>query len=162
MSDSADDKSSKNYTELDEAQFNFGQQILAFMNKKLPSGRVLEVGRTPQVMIDAGADDLPLIITQKALHHIAEERKGHGIRPVKLISLPRLLVDPLAIYQSMSHPDGQVVVINLLHENSNLVVAVHLNRREGRREVNKIKSIYAKDSPLSFWREAGVVLYEKT
>lgn len=145
---------------LAEAQCNFGEQIFAFMRGALPSSHVLDLGITPQAMIDAGADRLPLVITQKALRHVAEERKGHGIKPTKLIRLPYLLADPLAIYQSSSEPDGQVIVINLSHEGSSLVVAVHLNKREARREVNAIKSVYSKDSSFGRWSDAGLLLYD--
>ena len=146
-----------------QAQFNYSRQLQRYIDKELPKYEVIQLGPTPEVMLLTGADQLPITLDQAALAHAAEDRDGHNIDPKRLRFLPLNLRKPLAIFESASMPDSQVIVTNIEQDGHKVMVAVHLNRKEGKLEINSIRSLYRRPvEQYVRWAEQGLLLYLDT
>ena len=125
----------------------------------------LEVGITPQVLQNVGLPQLPMVIGVKMLDKCHFD---HGITEATLARLDELIANPTAIYKSDSpHIDHStmqaVVLVTIENKDGNpLLVAVHANQTSGRRQVNKIKSIYdKKEAVVKKWRANGLLLWDR-
>lgn len=125
----------------------------------------LEVGKTPEVLLNLGVPDLPMIIGVKVIDKCYFE---HGVPEATLGRLYDLIANPTSIYKSDSpHLDhsqvNAIVVVTVETKNGNpLLIAVHINKTVGRRQVNQICSVYDKKKEVvEKWRDKGLVLWDK-
>lgn len=73
-------------------------------------------GDTPESLLRLGLEDLPMMHTRS---HLSMELtpdaypfNGHGVDPAVLTSLPELLEDPIAVYESPTRPNRLVAVLD--------------------------------------------------
>jgi hypothetical protein len=102
---------------------------------------------------------LPIVIAPGVIRKITEEKRSIPIDLLK--KMPTALRDPIFVFDSASVPDAQTVFIDLRHEGANLIVAIHLNRKAGRTEVNRIASVYGKTNEMAApeWIKAGLLRF---
>ena len=118
----------------------FRRELQDYIDGKLDRRHVFRLGTTPEVMRLVGVDELPIELSASVLER--KEAK-HGLVLDDLKNLPHELANPIAITQSGTVPDAIVVITELPTANGNpLVVAIHLNQRHGKFEVNSIRSIH--------------------
>ena len=140
----------------------FAEQVDGALDRKLPKGdSVLVSEHTPEWIIKAGFDDLPMLITQKHLRDIntPEETVGkgnyHGISREKIKQLPIRLQNPVMLFDSLTDSRSIVVVTDMLDDKGRpVVVAV---RADGSGmylgidiKSNFVTSFYGKDGFASF------------
>ena len=123
------------------------------------TSRDLPVGSTPAVLVASGADPLPIVIAPGVVRKVTDGKHTLSVELVKRI--PAALRDPIFVLDSASIPDAQTVIVDLRDGRANIVVAIHLNRTSGRREVNRIASLYGKTNELAVpeWIKAGLLRY---
>ena len=131
--------------------------------KYIPNAPI-DLGRTPDVLVELGAEQLPLrIVEPKKLFQIVgnRNRKDHGIGSGILAQVPGKLHEPLAVFDSKS--EGLVLVLELHDSKGNpIVAAVHLSKKQGYNQVNKVASIYGKDNAQAIfedWEKEGLLRY---
>lgn len=125
-----------------EQSRKFAQQVEQFLAREIPREQPLVVGHTPKVLRALGAEDLPVVVTQRTLAKIVEGKHGIPVDMVK--TLPRLLDDPLMVFDSATD-GGLVVLTDQSFNGAPVVVAIHLTVEEQRYQVNRVASIYGKD-----------------
>jgi|GEM_PF-597725 len=137
----------------------FARQLDRYVTGDLPGSDPLLVGDTPAVLRLLGADSLPVVINRSTVDKVLREK--HGLPLELLKQLPRQLADPIMVFGSASERDGLVVMTELQHEGKTVVAAVHLNNKAGRLEVNRVASVYGKDSDRIFakWINDGLLRY---
>lgn len=120
----------------------FKNELQDYIDGKLDNRHVFKLGTTPEVMRLVGADDLPVELSASVLER--KEAK-HSLILENLSNLPEELADPIAVMQSSTIPDAITLITELpTIDRHNMLVAVHLNKRFGKAEINSIRSIYPK------------------
>jgi putative transposase len=133
----------------------WAESVDQFLAGTLKRSDPLRVGSTPEVLQAVGAQDLPMEMTQRKASKILRDK--HGLPADILKGLPRLLAEPVAVFDSATMANSLVVLTEARDEEGKPVIAaVHLAVREGHHEVNEIASVYGKDG-FSGWfkREVG-------
>ncbi len=139
----------------------FKNELQDYIDGKLDNRHVFKLGTTPEVMRLVGADDLPVELSASVLER--KEAK-HSLILENLSNLPEELADPIAVMQSSTIPDAITLITELpTIDRHNMLVAVHLNKRFGKAEINSIRSIYPKtQSGLQTAIDRGELRYINT
>ena len=130
--------------QLDE---NLGQQINDWIKHHgkaggTYNGRYFELGTTPDIFIKHGAPKVDLIMYEECLLKVNGEK--HQIQLSEIARLPSQLNDPILLFRG-SHPNSFVALTELKNEiGHDVVVVVHINKRNNRSVINKIASVYSK------------------
>ena len=139
----------------------FSEQVDRWQNGNMEIDEVFNLGNTPQVMKSLGADDLPIIMTQKVMHKITGGK--HDIPISELKKLPENLESPVMVFRSATMDNAYVILTEMTDSSGDSVVAaLHLNKKQNRLRVNRIASVYGKDKIENFIRnqaDAGNLLY---
>jgi|GEM_PF-5647501 len=133
----------------------WAESVDQFLAGTLKRSDPLRVGSTPEVLQAVGAQDLPMEMTQRKASKILRDK--HNLPADILKDLPRLLAEPVAVFDSATMANSLVVLTEARNEEGKPVIAaVHLAVREGHHEVNEVASVYGKDG-FSGWfkREVG-------
>lgn len=157
----------KNNLVLQQDVKEFKEQIDLMQQNKIPSWNAIRVrSKTPQVLIDIGLDDLPMLITQRHLkHNLESENDDHAIDEEVLLQIPFALEDPEYILKSKTKVNSVVVVTSLLNKNRDPIVISVDKDGEGtfnniRIKSNFITSIYGRKNFDKFINSSEI-LYKK-
>lgn len=114
----------KNNLVLQQDVKEFKEQIDLMQQNKIPSWNAIRVrSKTPQVLIDIGLDDLPMLITQRHLkNNLESENDDHAIDEEVLLQIPFALENPEYILKSKTKVNSVVVVTSLLNKNGDPIV----------------------------------------
>lgn len=114
----------KNNLVLQQDVKEFKEQIDLMQQNKIPSWNAIRVrSKTPQVLIDIGLDNLPMLITQRHLkNNLESENDDHAIDEEVLLQIPFALEDPEYILKSKTRDNSVVVVTSLLNKNEDPIV----------------------------------------
>ena len=130
------------------------------------SNRPIELGATPKIFERLGVPQLPMRITEPSkLFQIVRNQSGrdHDISPDVLAEIPYKLQEPLAVFNSDTEKNALVAVMELKDsQNRPVIAAVHINKKVGFNQINKIASIYGKDNAerkFAEWTEKGHLRY---
>lgn len=135
----------RNAQKVRAAETQWVAHLTAWRNKTLDRRQSIALGGTPPPLLLAGAEDRPLVIGPAVLDKVAQDL--HRVPVSELARLPAALADPVAVLQSRTQPEALVVLTELQEQGKPVLVAIHLNAREGRTEVNRIASLYGKPRP---------------
>ncbi|MCD7725849.1 MAG: ssDNA-binding domain-containing protein [Clostridiales bacterium] len=138
-------------------ELTFAEQIDAVLAGKANPFNSLKVCDTPQILLDVGLSQLPMLYTQRhlkdALHPKSNQNPHwHGLTVEQVKKIPELLRKPAMVFDSMSkhNPASIGVVLNAVdHDNAPILVIVKPGGK-GTYELeqigsNFITSIYGKD-----------------
>ncbi|EMR6670982.1 hypothetical protein WJV12_005296 [Salmonella enterica] len=135
---------------------------LAKMMKSLrTTDLVVEVGRTPPVLRNLGAPDLPVSISRDVIRKAINNVK-HFVNMDTIEQLPELMHDPLAVYDSATQDNSLVLWLNAVDRNGDPVLAaVHMNSKKDVIEVNRIASVYGTEEgkKIRNMERKGLALY---
>ncbi len=122
----------------------------------------ITIGRTPPVLRNIGAPDLPLVIYRDTVRKATNGVK-HDVPMEVIEQLPELIHDPEAVYQSATEKNAVVMLFDAVDKNGDPVIgAVHLKTDKKGLEINKVASVYgAFPSKLSKMDREGLALYKK-
>lgn len=168
-----DNDSKKTYADACRRYLAYGAEIEACLNRKLSQTTAVWVGKTPQVLIDAGCKYEDMYITQKHLRNILRSNDAgiggahyHDIDMRQFRQLPELLADPLVIAAMEDHPNRLIAVLNVQDKQGNpLIVPIE---KDGRafykdKKVNAsfILSVYGKKNIERYLTKAEIIYIDK-
>ncbi len=126
---------------------NLGQQLQDWLNgggkaNGSFNGEYFDLGSTPSVFIKHGASEVKVIMLPDCVVKITGGK--HSIALEEIAKLPIELNDPVLLFEG-SVPNSFVAVTEMVDKQGNdVIVAVHINRRQKRLVVNRIASLYSK------------------
>lgn len=140
----------------EDQQINFSEQVDAVINRTYPFYSSLKICDTPQILLDIGCDQLPMLYTQRHLRDAIRPKnpdKGHhGLTVNQIKAMPELLADPVMVFDSLSRDDSIVVMTTEVDEDLSPVIATIRPNGQGRYIVdtnissNYVTSIYGRDN----------------
>ena len=151
---SLDEKNNINFSfDIDDrgsvAQNAFAKQIDDWLQGKMKSNDYFQLGETPTVLKNLGANGLPVVMTQDVMRKITGLK--HGIALDELKMLPKNIAEPIMIFESSTFPNSFVVLTEIMDKTGDdVVVAIHLNKTENRLNVNRVASVYGKPNIENF------------
>ncbi len=110
------------------------EQIDKYYKKKLKSHDLVRLGKTPELLIQFGAPNLPIVIQQSTITKCI--RKPTGSRSAH--DLPRILI------QDKNRNSISLISSMMDKKNCSILIAIRLNERRMEIQVNEVKSIYGK------------------
>ncbi|MBQ7263586.1 MAG: hypothetical protein IJR14_07675 [Synergistaceae bacterium] len=132
------------------AEEAWGENVDGVLNGTIRQDAHVKVMETPTVFTLIGAQRLPIYVEASKISTVLAQHKG--MTPEILKQVPRALADPVAIFTSKTHPNTRVVVMTEIQDTNGatVIVPVELGRKQHAYYVNKISSIYGKDSDVWF------------
>lgn len=164
----ADEKVVENFANQVDAWKSTNSQLQTLLNSKSGSpqvtariqelrgilGKPLNLGKTPAVLQELGADNLPIIITSNVVDKVTGGTDlAHEISIDELKKLPYELADPIMVFNSDTDkktttkgiPRSLVILTTLKNERGHeIVAAIHLNKKQGFTEINNVASIHSR------------------
>lgn len=144
-----------------KSEKTFAEQVDEALSGKLPFYTSLKVCDTPQILIDVGCEQLPMLYTQKHLKNAIlppdEKNHRHGLEIEQIKRLPELLSYPVMIIDSPNRKDSIIVVTSEVDKSDNPIIASIKPNGKGRYEVenvssNFITSVYGRNNFPEFFR----------
>lgn len=147
-----DDSTDKLFAVSDEVKTKLSKQIDKWLNGKMSSNEVFEFGKTPIVLKELGAADLPVVMSQSTMAKINGVKHDVSLEIIR--NLPQSIAEPIMVFKSDTVPNSFVILTEMDDMNGKpIVAALHLNKKENRLSVNRITSIYGKDGIKGFLTE---------
>lgn len=140
---------------------SFAEQVDEALGGVLPFYTSLKVCDTPQILLDVGCEQLPMLYTQKHLKNAIlppdEKNHRHGLEIEQIKRLPELLSHPVMIIDSPNRKDSIIVVTSEVDKSDNPIIASIKPNGEGRYEVenvssNFITSVYGRNNFSEYFR----------
>lgn len=125
------------------------------LDGKLPFYTSLKVCDTPQILLDIGCEQLPMLYTQKHLKNAIlptdDKNHRHGLEIEQIKRLPELLSYPAMIIDSPNRKDSIIVVTSEVDKSDNPIIAIIKPNGNGKYEVenvstNFITSVYGRNN----------------
>lgn len=130
----------------------FRKQVDKWFSGEMTSSEQLDIGKTPIVLKELGAKELPIVMSQDVIVKMTGGK--HNISLDEIKKIPEAIADPIMIFKSATVDNAFVILTELLDKSGNdVVVALHLNKKYNRLSVNRIASAYGKDNVNSFTEE---------
>jgi len=147
--------------DIKKATAEFSNQIDKWQRGEMKSSEHFDLGRTPVVLQNIGADNLPVIMTQKVMDKITGGKRDIDLTELK--KLPENISAPVMVFKSATTPNAYVILTEMTDKNGDsIITAMHLNKQNGFNFVNRIASVYGKESVGNFVNkqvDAGNLLY---
>ena len=140
---------------------SFAEQVDEALGGVLPFYTSLKVCDTPQILLDVGCEQLPMLYTQKHLKNAIlppdEKNHRHGLEIEQIKRLPELLSYPVMIIDSPNRKDSIIVVTSEVDKSDNPIIASIKPNGKGRYEVenvssNFITSVYGRNNFSEYLR----------
>ncbi len=140
---------SNDFTASPQTMEHFSNQISEWQNGTMKKSEMFELGDTPLVLKSLGADDLPVVMTQKVMEKITGGKHNIAVDTIK--NIPQAITDPVMVFNSDTVDNAFVILTELTDVNGNdVIVAMHLSRGDKHHNINKISSVYGKDNIKNF------------
>lgn len=144
---------------------SFDKQVDKAIQGKLDRYNALFVCHTPQLLLDLGFKQLPMLYTKKHLKNAIAPKSSknvhkHGLAVRQIKRLPDMLKEPVMVFRSKTEKDSIVAVTNELNRNkAPVVIAVKMNGKgvynNKEQPSNFVTSVYGKNNNfLSFILDA--------
>lgn len=105
----------------------------------------LELGNPSDKLTNCGIPDIPI---EMAVQRLIDKKlqSNHPFSLVAVAHMPKYLANPIAVFQSKTRIDCKVIFTEMENKGINMVVAIEMNKRYGKKQVNSVRSIYPKDN----------------
>lgn len=152
-------------------QARYENEVEQVIDGEFPFYSAVKVCDTPEILLDAGCEYLPILITQKhILNSISEDEHNHhkhGLSIEQIKKLPEFINEPVIIFDSISRADSIVLVTDDIDKNNNPIIVSIRPNGKGRYELeeldsNFITSVYGKDNFVNYIQrvaEKGKILF---
>lgn len=140
----------------EESDISFTEQVEKSISGDLPFYSALKVCDTPDILLQAGLAQLPMLYTQKHLKDALSTKEAgnihrHGLNIEQIKKIPQLLEEPVMIYDSLSKKDS-IIAVTSEFDGDNLPIVVSIKPNGSGRynletvESNFITSIHGRNN----------------
>ncbi|HIB1507713.1 TPA: LPD38 domain-containing protein [Salmonella enterica subsp. enterica serovar Muenchen] len=140
----------------------YRKDLAKMMSSRRTGELTAQIGRTPPVLRNLGAPDLPVFISRDVVRKATNDVK-HFVNMDTIEKLPELMYDPVAVYQSATHDNALVLWLDAVDRKGHPVLtAVHMNNKLHLLEINRIASVYGPDNgmgKINYMEGKGLALY---
>ena len=123
---------------------SFSKQVDDVLNGSFPFYSALKVCDTPQILLDVGCEQLPMLYTQKHLKNAIKSNSNkqhfHGLDIEQIKKLPELIENPTMVYDSLSRNDSIVMVTTEFDKSNNPIVVSVKPNGMGKYELETMES----------------------
>ena len=147
---------------------SFSKDLDAWKAGKLNPGTEVTIGNTPGILLNLGAKQLPIEISQNTIAK-AVNPKGvaggkHDLTIDLLKQLPEQINDPIMVFKSATRPEDSFVILTELKDKngSSVIASIALDVRHSKHKANAISSVYGKNDSVKFIQaqiDEGRLLY---
>ena len=135
-----------------ESMNKYAEQIEFWRAGTMKASEHFELGQTPRVLTELGADKLPVMMSQAVMEKITGGKHVIHMRDVKKI--PEAIANPIMVFDSKTVKNAFVILTEMTDKKGKtIIVALHLNKELKHISVNQIASAYGKDNIQSFITE---------
>ena len=140
--------------------------IDAVFSGNYPSGKTIQIGETPEILLQYGASQHPLTMKQSTAYKIAYPQGyfggQHNLGMSVLKQLPYQVIDPIAILRSNTQDNSLVLLTQWKDGDKDVIIPIHLDSQGTVEIENKIASAYGTGHIDSYIGKNGSnVLYTK-
>ena len=134
---------------VNQASAKWADVVDAAINKKLHPRSILQMGTTPDSLVEIGLPDLPMVMDKSTLDKVTGVRSKRGsihnlsVDQVKM--LYRELAQPLAVLRYGGTSSSYTIVTKLRENGKPIIVGFDTDIQEGNIRVNLVSSAYGKD-----------------
>ena len=145
---------------ISDANERFNRELQQQIDGTLPKGHIYKLGMPSAVLQSAGLPYLPIELASSRLSDKSMQ-ENHPFELSEVEGLVEGVQNPLAVFRSATHVGSFVMLTEIQHEGKNYVVAIEANRRQGRIEINSVRSIHYRNSNthIANWIEEGLLEY---
>ncbi len=127
------------------SQRDFGEQIEELANGTFPMNDHLYVMETPQILMDAGLDQLPILMTQRHARSVMkvtgnENVNYHGFTKTGMKRLPQAIADSALVIKAPNYDNRVIAFTGMKNAAGDVVIAPIEIGIEGRWESAKIRA----------------------
>ena len=146
--------------DLEEVNARFNEELQQQIDGTLPQGHIYQLGMASAVLQSAGLPNLPIELSASRLKDKSKQEE-HPFELSEMRGLVDSVQNPLAVFRSATHIGSFVVLTEIEHQGKNFVVAIQANRRQGRIEINSIRSVHYrnKNTHIANWITEGLLEY---
>jgi hypothetical protein len=144
-----------------DADHIFGKVVEKILDGKIPQNGTVSLGVAPKILRALGFDRKVIALPSENVFKAIDNLK-HFVKLSTINQLPSLLANPVMVFESDTVKNAIVVVLDAVDRRGfPVMVAIHLNRTEGRANVHRIASIYGRENLKSFenWINDDLLLY---
>ena len=129
-----------------EAARKWAQVVDDMFAGKMHPRAILQMGKTPDLLVELGAPDLPLTMQQVTFKKIVgiepDPKSGHlhHLTKRQMKNLYAGLADPVAVMQP--HAGKMEVVVEMIEDGKPVLAALDLDTQEGRVQVNSVATAF--------------------
>ncbi len=131
--------------DIDAINERFNAELQQQINGTLPKGHIYKLGMPSKVLQSAGLPNLPIELAASRLSDKSMQ-ENHPFELSEIEGLVDGVQNPLAVFRSATHVGSFVVLTEIQHKGKNYVVAIETNRKQGRIEINSVRSIHYRNS----------------
>lgn len=128
----------------EKKELSFSEQVDLVLAGKYNRFDALKVCDTPDLLLQSGLKQLPMLYTQRHLREAIQQKDlhnhTHGIKIEQIKSLPELIKNPVMIYDSLSRSESLLVLTSEIDvDKMPIVVSIRPNGK-GTYELKKVDS----------------------
>lgn len=142
-------------SEQKENEKTFAEQVDEVFSGESNRYNDLKVCDTPQILLDIGCQQLPMLYTQKHLRESIKPKNNHthahGLTIEQIKELPKLISEPVMVFDSLSRNDSIVIVTSEIDKDNCPIIASVRANGKGKYELeqvdsNFITSVYGREN----------------
>ena len=152
--------SQDNNADLERVNERFNEELQQQIDGTLPKGHIYQMGMPSSILLSAGLPNLPIELAASRLSDKSMQ-ENHPFDLSEVKGLVEGVQKPLAVFRSATHIGSFVVLTEIQHKGKNYVVAIEANRKQGRIEVNSVRSVHYRNSNshIANWIQEGLLEY---
>lgn len=133
----------------------FAEQFADYKAGKMAPTALFALGNTSKYLQTVGIANEPIVMAQsvvaKAQRTSTIDTHGHGLSDDILLKLPDMIKKPVLLLKSDTVQNAVVIVTSTADTDGNpVVVALHLNRKNGFDVVTRVASLYGRKNSRNF------------
>jgi hypothetical protein len=146
--------------DIENVNRKFNEELQRQIEGSLPSDHTYQLGKPSTALLSAKIPDLPIELRSSRLNDKSMQ-ENHPFDVREITDLPKAIQNPLAVFRSATHIGSFVIMTELEHNEKNYVVALETNKRQGKIEVNSVRSIHYRSSNahIANWIDEGLMDY---
>jgi hypothetical protein len=137
----------------------FNEELQQQIDGTLPRGHTYGLGNAGSILQSASIPNLPIELQASRLSDKSIQ-ENHPFDLAEVKDLPKAIQNPLAVFRSATHIGSFVIMTEIEYKGEKFVVAVEANKKQGKIEVNSIRSVYPKKNrQVANWIDEGLLEY---